>query len=129
MTSKSGKYFKTGLGIYPVKVIVAHGEKQWGRFVKDYPDFEETDEQREHAGAMTVFGPCDEGVMVLGFWFPEEHLNQDQSRGAVMAHEAAHGAANIFELIGEEQHAGEPFAYLVGYLYQLIEDHLEGADK
>lgn len=129
MTSKSGKYCKTGLGIYPVVVVVAHGENQWGRFVKDYTGFRETDEQREHAGAMTVFGQGEGGVMVLGFWFPEEHLNEDQSRGAVIAHEAAHGAANIFELIGEEQHAGEPFAYLVGYLFQVIEGHLEGADK
>lgn len=129
MTSKSGKYFETGLGIYPVTVVVAHGDRQWDRFVRDYPDFDEVTERQDHAGAMTVFGPGEEGVMILGFWFPEEHRNEDQSRGAVMAHEAAHGAANVFELIAEEHHAGEPFAYLVGYLYQLIGDHIEGADK
>ena len=129
MTSKSGKYFETGLGIYPVTVVVAHGDRQWDRFVRDYPDFDEVTERQDHAGAMTVWGPGAGGVMILGFWFPEEHRNEDQSRGAVMAHEAAHGAANVFELIAEEHHVGEPFAYLVGYLYQLIEGHLEGADK
>lgn len=128
MSAKSGKYFDAGLGIYPVRVVVAHGEKQWKKFVRDYPDFDEVTERQDQAGAMTVFGPGAGGVMVLGFWFPEEHLNEDQSRGAVIAHEAAHGAANVFELIAEEHHVGEPFAYLVGYLYQLIEDHVGGQE-
>lgn len=128
MSTKSGKYFETGLGIYPVRVVVAHGEKQWDRFVRDYPDFDEVTEQREHAGAMTVFGPGAGGVMILGFWFPEEHRNEDQSRGAVIAHEAAHGAANVFELISEADHTSEPFAYLVGYLFQVIEGHVGGQE-
>ena len=52
-------------------------------------------------------------------------LNPDDNTECYIVHECVHAAGNIFDYIGEPITSGEPFAYLVQWVYNCVKDAIK----
>ena len=95
------------LDVYPVDLYLASNRRAYGHLRRKHKQLVPADS----AGLTQIIE--DEGVVVI---YVDKSLDT-VTLLEVVAHEAAHAALFIFELIGQEPvPAHEPFAYLTGWL-------------
>lgn len=116
--------FEYEFNVYPFKLWVVFGEADF----KD--DFMYLDGQEVHSHVGNVVG-VDANVIGDPVVVEQETNNvgvivhfrtKRAATGDVIAHEAVHIAKAIFRYIGADIAPDEPFEYLVGYVYQCIDD-------
>lgn len=111
--------YKKKLDIYPVTIGIMTNEQEYVKFTAQNKVLLDLPPEREGAppAATTTYLPAQYLIVV---WLDTD-IEDALTRVMIAAHEAAHVADYIFDLIGEStDDVDEPYAYLVGYVTRLL---------